>query len=247
MTSYSSYSDDFYSTVALSTEMDLPSNRETVIHYFEQLRKFYPEMANFYGRDDGEYVLEGDKDSGHYRWSAVESRRISSGYVNPASLEAATEQHTHIMESIPHLLSASPLDCESMTVMFGFDFMYQGNHHQLIADALDLVPAFGSLSNIGGARLVGYEPMIQFALDDDCRTQFRLSIEPRTNAFQIRTGEYLEDQLSVYLAVRRFGSLELGGSLLTTMLQLIDQAQNILDQHVVEQILIPLQQNISIK
>ena len=247
MSAYGTYSDDYYSTVTLNTEMDLPSNRETIIHYFEQLRKLYPRMKNFYSREEGEFVVEEDKDQGHYRWSAVESRRVSSGYVNPPDIELAIGQHKQIMDSVPYTLSASPLDCEMRTVMFGFDFTYQGNHHQLVADALELSPAFEKLGNIAGAKLVCNEPLVQFALDDDCRVQFRLSVEPRTNAYHVRTGEFPEEQLSVYLALRRYGSLDPNETLVSTMVYLMEQARELLDHYVIEQVLLPLQQNISIK
>ena len=64
MSHFGSYSDDFYVNMHLNTEMELPSNRDTVLHFFEQLQKYYPTMRNFYGRERGEYVLEEDKDLG---------------------------------------------------------------------------------------------------------------------------------------------------------------------------------------
>ena len=38
MSRYSSVSDDFYINLNLNTEMDLPQNRETVLHFFEQVQ-----------------------------------------------------------------------------------------------------------------------------------------------------------------------------------------------------------------
>ena len=67
MNPYSSLSDDFYVNMNLSTEMELPSNRETVLHYFEQIQKKYPEMRNFYSREKHDFILEEDKDKGNYR------------------------------------------------------------------------------------------------------------------------------------------------------------------------------------
>ena len=48
MSGYGAFSDDFYLNMNLSTEMDLPQNREGVLHYFEQVRRRYPKMQNFY-------------------------------------------------------------------------------------------------------------------------------------------------------------------------------------------------------
>ena len=42
------------------------------------------------------------------------------------------------------------------------------------------------------------------ALDESCRLQARLSIETRTNAFQVRTGEFDDDQISVYFTIRQY-------------------------------------------
>ena len=60
MDSYKSLCDDFYVTLTLSTEMELPNNRETVLHYFERVRKQYPSMQKFYNRSQGHFVLEED-------------------------------------------------------------------------------------------------------------------------------------------------------------------------------------------
>ena len=132
---FGTHSDDFYVNMNLNTEMDLPSNRETVLHFFEQIQKHYPTMKNFYNRDKGEFILEEDKDQGNYRWASVEGRRICAGYVNPPSLEEVMQQHLMLADLIPYTLSVSPLDCESLNLMFGFDFNYRGNHNSLVAEA----------------------------------------------------------------------------------------------------------------
>ena len=61
--------------------------------------------------------------------------------------------------------------------------------------------------DIPGATVINCEPSLTIALDEDCRVQFRLSVETRTNAYQVRTGEFPEEQLSVYVTARQYGSL----------------------------------------
>ena len=139
--------DDFYVNVNLNTEMDLPKGRESVMHYFEQLQKRYPSMKNFYSRERGEFVLEEDKDKGYYRWASVENRRICTGYVNPTNYDDAILQHEYVLEQLPYTLSVSPLECESLNFMFGFDFTYRGNHNDLVAEALGVMPGFEALTN----------------------------------------------------------------------------------------------------
>ena len=87
MNRYDSLCHDFYVNMSLGTVMDLPSNRETVLHFFERVRKTYPSMRNFYSRDQGDFVLEEGKDRGNSRWCTLEPRRICSVQVNPESID----------------------------------------------------------------------------------------------------------------------------------------------------------------
>jgi hypothetical protein len=247
MSHYNSLSDDFYVNMNLSTEMELPNNRETVLHFFERVQKTYPTMRNFYSREKGDFILEEDKDSGQYRWATIENRRISSGLVNPERVEDALEQHHLVLELAPYLLSVSPLDCESLDLLFGFDFTYRGNHNQLVADALGVGPAMERMLDIPGSTVINYEPSITLSLGENCRTQCRLSIETRTSAYQIRTGDYPEDQLSVYLTARQYGSLAADMTYVAELENLSRLCHELVDTYVIEHVLEPLARTISMK
>ena len=79
MTQYASLADDFYVNMNLATEMELPGQRETILHFFERVQKRFPTMRKFYCRDKRDFVLEEDKDQGRYRWAAVETLRARFG------------------------------------------------------------------------------------------------------------------------------------------------------------------------
>lgn len=247
MMRYGSLCDDFYINMNLSTEMELPNNRETVLHYFDQIQKKYPTMRNFYCRDKGDFVLEEDKDRGQYRWCTIEPRRICSGQVNPDTIEEAVDQHAYILDIAPYTLSISPLDCEALDLLFGFDFTYRGNHNQLVSDALGLGGALDRMCETSGACVINYEPSLTLALDSECRSQCRLNIETRTNAYQIRTGDYPEDQLSVYLTARQYGSLDPDTTFTETIARLSQTCQEMVDSFVVENVLEPLARTIALK
>jgi hypothetical protein len=247
MTSYGSLSDDYYVNLNLGTEMELPTSRETVLHFFERLQKKYPEMRNFYSRDRGDYVLEEDKDRGQYRWISVEPRRLSSGHVNPNSLEEAVSQHKLVLDLAPYMLSISPLDCEALDLLIGFDFTFRGNHNQLVAEALGLSPSLEKLLDLPGSSIINYEPSLTLAFDSDCRVQCRVSIETRTNAYQIRSGEYPEEQLSVYVTARQYGSLPSEKTYLTALDELSRICQDVLHNYLIDGVLKPLARTISIK
>jgi hypothetical protein len=204
MNRYTADADDFYVNVNLNTEMELPNSRDTVLHFFEQMRKAFPGLRNFFTRESGDLVLEGDKDQEEYRWVAIEPRRLCSGHVNPQTLDDAYRQHEMVLELAPHLLTISVLDCEALDVMFGFDFTYDGNHDEVVAEALGVGQALEGLFEVPGSRIVNFEPSLTLALDETCRLQSRLSVETRTNAYQIRTGDFPDDQISVYFTVRQY-------------------------------------------
>ncbi len=247
MQKYAALSDDYYVNMNLCTEMELPSNRETVLHYFEQIRKKYPEMRNFYSRDKGDFVLEENKDQGRYRWCTIEPRRICSGQVNPASIDDVLGQHELCLELAPHLLSVSTLDCEALDLLFGFDFTYRGNHNQVVAEALGVGPALERLVDNVSSRVINYEPSITIAFDEQCRLQARVSVESRTNAYQVRMGEYPEDQLSVYVTARQYGSLEPNRTYLDAIGDLAKICFDLLDDHVIDHVLKPLARTIAMK
>lgn len=247
MTAYAALADDFYVNMNLATEMELPAQRDTILQYFERVQKKYPTMRKFYCRDKRDYVLEEDKDQGRYRWAAVEAKRLCSGQVNPPSLDAALEQHRLVLDLAPAYLSVSPLDCEALDVLFGFDFAYRGNHNALLAEALGVGSALDRVCELPGGRVINYEPSLTVSLDEDCRIQVRVSTETRTNAFQVRTGEFTEDQLSVYVTARQYGSLDPGASYIEALDRLAQLARDVVDSCVVEQILRPLARTISMK
>ncbi|TWT93883.1 hypothetical protein [Stieleria varia] len=247
MSDYGAFSDDYYLNMNLATEMELPQSRESVLHYFEQVRRRYPTMQNFYSREKSEFVLEEEKDQGAYRWVSIEQKRLNSGAVNPETYESAVDQHRMVLELIPYELSITPLDCESLSVMLGFDFNFRGNHNEVLAEALGMTPALEKFSQSPYFKLLSHEPILQFALDEDCRTQCRVSFESRTTAYQVRTGEYGDDQLSVYLTVRRYDSLAADESFATEFDRLSALCRDLVDEYLVGNVLRPLQQAISLR
>lgn len=248
MNPYSSLCDDFYVNLNLSTEMELPQSRETVLHYLERIQKQYPTMRNFFSREKGEFVLEEDKEGGgQCRWTSVENRRLCSGVFNPETVDVAMEQHRLVLEMAPVYLSMSTLDCETLDLLYVFDFNYRGNQNKLVAEALGASPAVERLFEVPGAKMLNFEPSFKFALDEDCRTQCSLSVETRNTLYQIRTGDFPEDQISVYFTARHLGSLDPGTSFLDTLEKLSKICREMVESHVIDNVLRPLAQAIAIK
>ncbi|MGE3806351.1 MAG: hypothetical protein AB7K24_16910, partial [Gemmataceae bacterium] len=204
MNPYASLADDFGIFVYLNTKMELPAGRETVLHFFDSIQKTYPSLTDFDCRENGEFCLEEDREKGSYRWVTLENRRICSGYVSPPLVEDADTFHDRVLELAPYHLDFNALDCEALDVLFSFDFMYKGNHDEVVAEALGLNTTLESLLKLPGSRVINYEPALMLTLDEDCRLQCRLCIETRTNAYQIRTGQFADAPISVYFTIRQY-------------------------------------------
>jgi hypothetical protein len=247
MNPYSSLCDDFGVYAYLNTKMELPGGRETVLHFFDTLQKSFPRMTDFERRESGEYVLEEDREQGSYRWATLEARRLCSGYVNPPALEDADAQHERILEIAPYHLDFSPLDCESLDVLFVFDYAYAGNHDEVVAEALTAHSPLENLLQVAGSRVLNFEPALMLTLDEHCRLQARLSVETRTNAYQVRTGQFPEAPISVYFTVRQYWGRQPFKTLAESYQNQRRVCQELVDSHVVPSVLRPLAQTIAAK
>ncbi len=247
MNPYSSLCDDFGIYVYVNTKMDLPTGRETILHFFERMRKSYPTMADFDHRETGEYVLEEDREQGSYRWVTLENRRLCIGYVNPPEVEAADQLNEMVLESAPYYLSCGPLDCEATDVLFAFDFLYTGNHDEVVAEALGMYTTLENMLQMPGARVLNYEPSLMLSLEDTCRLQCRLSIETRTNAYQIRTGQFPDAPISVYFTVRQYWGRQPYKNFLDSYQNQRKVCLELVDNHIIPAIVRPLAQTIAAK
>ncbi len=247
MTPYSSLCDDFGIYAYVNTKMELPTNRETVLHFFNSLQKTFPTMTDFDCRSGNEYVLEEDREPGSYRWIGLEPKRFGSGFVNPPSVEVADTQHERVLEIAPYHLDFGALDCEALDVMFSFDFLYSGNHDELVAEALGLNTTLESLMQMPGSKVMGYEPSLMLALDDTCRLQCRLNIETRTNAYQIRTNSYPDAPITVFFTIRQYWARQAGRTFVEAFQSQRKTCQELVDNHIIPAVIKPLSQSIENK
>jgi hypothetical protein len=227
--------------------MELPTNRETVLHFFNSLQKTFPTMTDFDCRGNNEYVLEEDREQGSYRWIGLEPKRFASGYVNPPSLEAADAQHERVLEIAPYHLDFGSLDCEALDVLFSFDFMYPGNHDEVVAEALGLNTTLESLLQVSGTKVIGYEPALMLALDESCRLQCRLNIETRTNAYQIRTNQFPDAPITVFFTVRQYWARQSGKTFVDGYQNQRRLLADLVDNHIIPAVIKPLSQTIENK
>jgi hypothetical protein len=245
MNRYQCDADEFYVNLHLNTEMELPTNRDTVLHFFEQMKKGFPELRNFYSRENGDLVLEGDKEQQSYRWLAIESRRLCSGQFNPETLDDAYRQHDLVLDLAPHLLTISLLDCEALDLMYGFDFNFEGNHDEVVAEALGVGHGLEGLFEHPSVQVINYEPSLTLALNDSCQLQCRVAIETRTNAYQVRTREFGDDQISIYFTVRQYWGKGPDVSFVESLKRQREVGEDMMQRSILPKIVRPLAQAIA--
>jgi hypothetical protein len=200
---YAAFCDDFYVNMRLGTQMPLPTERGTLLSLFEQAQKAFPTMTRF-RRAEGEHSIEEERVNNCYRWLSVETNRLASGHVNPASIQEAMRLHQFVIELAPYQLGISPVEIDYLDILFGFDLEFKGNHDELITETLLSESPLAGLLEESGARVVDCQPSLTFALSEDCRLQARLDLVSRTNSYHVRTGDFPSEVISVYLFVRRF-------------------------------------------
>lgn len=196
--------DDFFVNLNLQTTLQLPDSRETILHFCDAVQKQFAEMATFYQRDSGEFVLESDRESGNYQWLEIHSNRLCAGAFNPATMQEACDLHRWLLDRSVYFLGIGNLDVNAIDVVLGFNLDYRGNRDAVVAEALLASSPLMLLTAEQGARAVECEPNIVVSLDEECYLQARLAIETRGSSYQVRTGRYEDEPISVYFTVRQY-------------------------------------------
>jgi hypothetical protein len=237
---YSSFCEDFYINLRLGSQLNLPHQRETLLHFFERIQKEFPSMARFRKTENGEFNLEEDRSGQNYRWVSLESRRLNAGHVNPANVEQALELHTLLLQLAPFHLGVSPVEIDYLDILFGFDLTFSGNHDEIIAESLLADSPLNCLNEEPGSKPVDFQPSVTVALTDDCRLQARIDIVTRTSSSQVRTGDYCDDVISVCLILRRYWGDRPRMPMEKLLLEMADRAERLCDRHILPRIVRPI-------
>jgi hypothetical protein len=127
-----------------------------------------------------------------------------AGYFNPPELAAAYDMHTWLLDRSIYFLGVSGLDVECMDVLYGFNLDFVGNRDEIVAQAALSGSPLGAVMTEGPGRCIECEPSFVAALDEECYLQARLHLDTHSSTYQVRTGNYDDDPISVYLTVRQY-------------------------------------------
>jgi hypothetical protein len=244
--SYAALCDEFYINMRLGTQMKMATDRATIIAFFERMQRLYPEMVNFHqDARHGESSIEENRSNNSYRWLSMEPNRLSSGHLNPDGPADAYKYNKSVLETVPYYLAVSAVDLDYLDVLWGFDFQCKGNHHELIAEALLGESPIGKLMEAPGAKGINFELSGIVSLSDDARTHARVWAEPRTTPAHVRSGDYPDEMLSLYVILRQWSGGRRLPELHDVHGQLIEQGEKFMEQHVISGFLSPIRDAIA--
>ena len=205
-TPFGAQCDDFHVATRLFLKLDLTLQRETVLHFFDSVKREFPAMRKLRRREEGSLVLEeGDGDEGSRRWLRLDEDAIRLGYHSPPRTLDAQQLGQVVLKMAPYHLTLGDLDYDHLEVVYGFDLEYQGNHDQLVADTLfSEGPLAGLLTHESVTHAIDVQPFVGVSVSESCDTQVYVEIKSHTSAYEIRTQQYDAQQLSVFLTARKY-------------------------------------------
>jgi len=238
-TSFGALCTDFYVNSKLGLKMDLPTDRDTVLHLFDRVRAEAPAMDRFRRYDD-EFALESPRRDGEYQWLALRQRSVRAGHVNPETMDGAFVLHKALLELAPYYLALSPLDVDYFELLLGFDLDCKANHNQIVHEALLQDTPLGALIDAGGHRPIDLQPVLGTALDDRCRLQAYFEVKTRTSLGQIRADRYRTEPISIFLTIRRMGPIDKVDDLPAWLSELRRDAERLATEKLVPHLLNPI-------
>ncbi|MEM6314001.1 MAG: hypothetical protein AAF743_07925, partial [Planctomycetota bacterium] len=127
------------------------------------------------------------------------------------------------------------------------DLEFTGNHDEVVASALLGDAPMTCLFDAGAGKPLDFQPKTTIALTEDCRLQARLEIVTRTGSYEVRTGDFDEDVISVYLVIRQYWGNRTEGATPELFDELLQTADELASDRIVPQVLQPLGALISSK
>ena len=243
-TSYGALANDFYINQKLAMKMDLPEDRETILHFFDRLRRADPALEKF-RRYDGEYALETARSDAEYRWISLRHNSIRTGHVNPQSMEEATLIHRMILEQAPYHLTISPLDVDYLELMYGFDLECDEDHDQVVYDALFADTPLGGLVRPEEEKVLDLQPVIGSQLSESGDLQAYFEVKTRQKSRRGSSRRYAEEPISLFLTLRKYGPVQRVEDLQPLFHELVERCETLASERLVPELLTPIAQAIA--
>lgn len=247
---FGAHCDEFHVGGRLFLKLDLCPDRETVLHFFERIGREFPPLNRMRRREDNALILE-DSDPDELagesrRWIRLDAQALRFGYFEPPGGEACRHFGRFLFEQAPAHLTISELDIDRLDLVYSFDMEYRGNHDRLVAETLYADhPLAAFLLGQESVHPIDCQPYMGIALTPECDVQAYLEVKGRTNTYELRTGEFEPQMLSVQLLIRRYWGFSQPMDLPDALESMMDAADELAARRVVPLIVNPLAQAIA--
>lgn len=234
--------DEFYVTSRLFLKLEMTLERETVLHFFDRVRREYPGLRRLRRRDGDCLVLEEEPDEhGSRRWLRLDRTSLRLGHFAPPSADDVRCFGEFILTQAPYHLSFSEIDYDHLETIYGFDLEYRGNHDQLVAETfLGEHIASGFLFGDDTAHIIDVQPYFGIALSPECDLQAYVEIKSRTTTYEVRNSNFDNEPISVFLTTRKYWGVDSPASLSDALCRLFDIADELANDKVVPIFVNPL-------
>lgn len=269
--SFPTWVSDFSINQRLALKMDLPSGRESVLGFFDRLRKEFPRLNRFHrmggsggggpdggragGSWSGEFVLESNPEDEQPMWASMRRLSVRSGVLNPATTADAYRLHRLVVEAAPYYLSVSPLEVDFLEIAYGFDLAASGNHDAIVFDALYAQEGhpLSALLSAPGAAPTNVQPMFGITIGGDGREPIEVFFEVKTrqqrgprSSGAAGGGPHEEGGvISVDITLRRAGGVNRVEDLLGVHAALTRAGEELIRTRVLQGLLMPIRQAIA--
>ena len=247
-TSFGALCTDFYINQKLALKMDLPTERDTLLHFFDQVRKSQPGMTRF-RRYDGELSLESSRREAEYTWLSLQRNSIRTGHVNPDAMEDAYRYHRRMLEIAPFYLTLSPLDIDYVEMMFGFDIECKADHDEIVYEALYAdSPLSGLLKPTdaaAGSKVLDVQPVFGLTLSEDGSQQAYFEVKTRRRSRRGSGKRYAQEPIGLFVTIRNYAPVEKLDDLKDITTALGARCEALAGERLIPDLLNPIVQHIS--
>ncbi len=234
--------DDFYVSSRLFLKLEMSLEPEAVLHFFDRIRKEYPTLRKLRRREAGAFTLEDEADEhSSRRWIRLDADSLRFGHFAPPDVDEVRRFGQLILAQAPYHMTFSELVYDHLELIYGFDLRYNGNHDQLVAETLCPDHAgSGFLFADQTAHIIDAQPYFGIALTPECDLQAYIEVKSRTTTFEMRSGNFEGEPISVFLTARKYWGLQGAAAPAEALPVLFDVAHELATEKVVPYFVNPL-------
>lgn len=203
-----------------------------------------PEMSRFRRYDD-ELALESTRRDARYKWIALCRNHIRAGHVNPEAMGEGYNYHKFILDLVPHFLTISPLDVDYLELLFGFDLECDGNHDEIIYQALYENSPLANLLGSEHGKVLDVQPAFGSTLNEAGNLQVYYEVKSRQKSRRGSSKAYRDQPLSIFITMRKYGPFDDISELPGELKNLAAHAERLTLENLIPNILQPISRYIS--